>query len=40
MLKFMHRELICLSSQIDGEKYWYYEYLVRKAPLRLVSNAF
>ncbi|KAG2400233.1 PsbP domain-containing protein [Vigna angularis] len=27
------------SSEIDGEKYWYYEYLVRKAPLRLTDES-
>ncbi|KAK7410300.1 hypothetical protein VNO78_00980 [Psophocarpus tetragonolobus] len=27
------------SSEIDGEMYWYYEYLVRKAPLRLTDES-
>ncbi|WVZ19350.1 hypothetical protein V8G54_006672 [Vigna mungo] len=27
------------SSEIGGEKYWYYEYLVRKAPLRLTDES-
>ncbi|KAK7352759.1 hypothetical protein VNO80_18187 [Phaseolus coccineus] len=27
------------SSEIDGEMYWYYEYLVRKAPLRLTDQS-
>ncbi|CAJ1973769.1 unnamed protein product [Sphenostylis stenocarpa] len=27
------------SSEIDGEMYWYYEYLVRKAPLKLTDKS-
>jgi len=26
-----------VSSQIDGEPYWYYEYLIRKSPNSMVS---
>lgn len=28
------------SLQVDGEPYWYYEYLVRKSPTNLVSVFF
>lgn len=27
------------SSEIDGEMYWYYEYLVRKAPMKLTDKS-
>ncbi|KAL4592665.1 hypothetical protein LXL04_005668 [Taraxacum kok-saghyz] len=27
------------TSEIDGEPYWYYEYLVRKSPTKTVSDA-
>ncbi|RDX99768.1 PsbP domain-containing protein 5, chloroplastic [Mucuna pruriens] len=27
------------SSEIDGEMYWYYEYLVRKAPMKLTDES-
>lgn len=28
---------LSVSSQINGEPYWYYEYLIRKSPTTLVS---
>lgn len=27
---------LSVSSQIDGEPYWYYEYLIRKSPNTMV----
>ncbi|KAK7351416.1 hypothetical protein VNO77_10861 [Canavalia gladiata] len=27
------------SDDVDGERYWYYEYLVRKAPMKLTEEA-
>lgn len=28
---------LSVSSQINGEPYWYYEYLIRKSPTTMVS---
>ena len=27
---------LCSHSQIDGKRYWFYEYLVRKSPTKTV----